>query len=350
MKVTLKDVKVSGVCAAIPKQEFDLLQLGERYGELEVKKIIASTGVSKIRVAPENICTSDLCEHAATSLFARINIEPSLIDGIVFVSQTFDHIMPATSVVLQHRLLLPKNCVAFDIRYGCSGYIYGLYQAALLVSSGSCQRVLVCVGDVSTHLIHPDDRALRMVMGDGGSATIVERGDGEFSFNINSDGGGARHLIVPAGGCRVPSSETTRTATEREGGNSRSDENMFMDGMEIMNFCLREVPPCINELLDFVHWQKDDVGLFGLHQANKFIVDYLQKKLKVPKEKVPVALQLTGNTGPASIPLMLAHEYKRLQEENRFEKSLLCAYGVGLSWGAVALNLSETIIMDPVEL
>ncbi|NCQ17083.1 MAG: ketoacyl-ACP synthase III [Ignavibacteria bacterium] len=350
MKVKLNGVSIKAIASTYPKDEFDLMELAAKYGETEVKRIIASTGVSKIRVAPSGMCSSDLCEKAAKDLFLALNIEPGSIDGIVFVSQTFDHIVPATSVLMQQRLGISKHAVAFDIRYGCSGYIYGLYQGALLVSSGSCQRVLVCVGDVSTHLIHPDDRALRMVMGDAGSSTIIEKGDEALSFNIMSDGSGADFLIIPAGGCRYPSNENSRIASEREGGNIRSDENLFMDGMEIMNFCLREVPPCINDLLNFMSWEKVEVGFFGLHQANKFIVDYLQKKLKVPKETVPVALQLTGNTGPASIPLMLSLENQRLRSEKRLEKAILCAFGVGLSWGAVGVDLSKTIMIGPSEL
>ena len=165
-----------------------------------------------------------------------------------------------------------------------------------------------------------------------------------------SDGSGAGFLIIPAGGARYPSNENSSIATEREDGNIRSDENLFMDGMEIMNFCLREVPPVINDLLSFTGWEKDEVGVFALHQANKFILQYLQKKLKVPKETVPIAMQLTGNTGPASIPLMLSIEHERLQKENRLEKAVLAAFGVGLSWGAIGLNLSKTKILKPGEL
>jgi 3-oxoacyl-[acyl-carrier-protein] synthase-3 len=350
MKVKLSGISIKAISATYPKYEFDLNDLSSKYGEIEVKRIINSTGINKIRYAPLGMCTSDLCEKSAREIFRELSIDPLSIDGIVFVSQTFDHQIPATSVILQNKLGISKTAVAFDIRYGCSGYIYGLYQASLLISSGSCSKVLVCVGDVSTQIIHPDDKALRMVMGDAGSCTLVESGNGEMAFNIKSDGSGFEFLIIPAGGCRYPSDEKSSIATAREDGNIRSDENLFMDGMEIMNFCLREVPPIINELLSYIGWTKEEVGVFALHQANKFILEYLQKKLKVSKVVVPVAIQNTGNTGPASIPLMLALEHKRLQSEMRLEKSILCAFGVGLSWGAIGVDLSKTIIIGPSEL
>jgi 3-oxoacyl-[acyl-carrier-protein] synthase-3 len=350
MKIKLSGISVKAVSSTYPKYELDLNDLSAKYGELEVKRIMSSTGIYKIRYAPPGMCTSDLCEKSARDIFSELSIDPSSIDGIVFVSQTFDHKIPATSVILQNKLGIPKTAVAFDIRYGCSGYIYALYQASLLISSGSCSKVLAFTGDVTTQIIHPDDKALRMVMGDAGSCTLIEKGNDELTFNIMSDGSGAGYLIIPAGGGRYPSNEKSSVATEREDGNIRSDENLFMDGMEIMNFCLREVPPVINDLLSFTGWAKQEVGVFALHQANKFILEYLQKKLKVPKETVPVAVQLTGNTGPASIPLMLSIEHDRLQKENRLEKAVLCAFGVGLSWGAIGLNLSKTRIIGPSEL
>ncbi|MGA7721204.1 MAG: ketoacyl-ACP synthase III [Ignavibacteriaceae bacterium] len=350
MKIKLSGISIKAISSTYPKNELDLTELSGKYGELEVKRIINSTGIYKIRYAPPGMCTSDLCEKSARDIFLEFAVDPATIDGIVFVSQTFDHKIPATSVILQHKLGIPKTAVAFDIRYGCSGYIYSLYQAALLISSGSCSKVLAFTGDVTTQIVHPDDKALRMVMGDAGSCTLVEKGNDELTFNIMSDGSGAGYLIIPSGGSRYPSNEKSHISTQREDGNIRSDENLYMDGMEIMNFCLREVPPIINDLLSFTGWTKDEVGVFALHQANKFILEYLQKKLKVPKETVPVSVRFTGNTGPASIPLMLSIEHERLQRENRLQKVVLCAFGVGLSWGAIGLNLSKTKIIGPTDL
>lgn len=350
MKTSFSNVAVRGIATALPKNILDFHDLDNLYGKEEVEKTIAATGISKARIADEKTCTSDLSVLAATHLMNHLDIKPETIDGIVFVSQTPDYIMPATSTILQDRLNLPRNVVAFDINYGCSGYIYGLYQAAMMVSSGGCSRVLVCSGDTTSKLVNKKDRSLRMVFGDAASATLVEAGEGSMCFAIKTDGSGANNLIVHAGGFREPSTEETAVEKEYGEGNFCSRNNLYMNGLEIMNFAMRTVSPIIEELLEVCGWQKAEVGTFALHQANRFMIDYLRRKLKLNQEAVPIAMAETGNAGPASIPLMLALEHKRLQEQERLEKVIACGFGVGLSWGAVSLDLSRTTILDPVEL
>jgi 3-oxoacyl-[acyl-carrier-protein] synthase-3 len=344
MDVKINNVKVKSIAAVLPDEEFDLTELSDIYDENELKRIIQVNGISKVRVAPEGICTSDLCEKAANKIFQ--DYDKKQINGIVFVSQTPDYILPSTSACLQHRLGLSKECVAFDISNGCPGYIYGLHQAAMLINSGSCDSVLVCAGDVITGFINPLDKSNRMVFGDAGSATILEKGSGSISFSMMTDGSGAAHLIIPAGGCRYPVDENSEMVSVRSDGNMRSDEDLDMNGLEIMNFSMSEVPVRINSVLANQGWDKSQVTLFGFHQANKFILDYLRKKMNIPEMALPVAMQETGNTGPASIPLMLTQEHIRLAEENRLEKSVLCGFGVGLSCAAAALDLAGTNIFS----
>jgi len=343
MDVKINNVKVRTIAAILPEDEFDLTELYDIYDEDEINRIIQVNGISKIRIAPEGICASDLCEKAANTIFK--DYEKDQIEGIVFVSQTPDYILPSTSSCLQHRLGLSKECVAFDIANGCPGYIYGLYQAALLINSGSCNSVLVCAGDVISRFINPLDKSNRMVFGDAGSATILEKGSGSISFSIMTDGSGAEHLIIPAGGNRYPRDENSEMVSVRSDGNMRSDEDLYMNGLEIMNFSMSEVPLRINSVLANQGWDKSQVTLFGFHQANKFILDYLRKKMNIPKMALPVAMQETGNTGQASIPLMLTQEHKRLAEEYRLEKAVLCGFGVGLSCASAACDLSDTNVL-----
>lgn len=350
MKVKIGGLSISAIASAIPKNSVDFSELAEKFGETEIKRITASTGITKLRVAEKGVCTSDLCEAAARFLFEKLNADPQSFDGIVMASQTFDHIIPATSAILQNKLGLPKTAVAFDIRYGCSAYIYGIYQAAVLIASGSCKKVLVLAGDVISPTVNKYDKALKMVMGDAGSATVVEKGNDTLAFKIMTDGAGYDRLIIPAGGSRYPSDENSKKETEKENGNIRSDENLYMDGMEIMNFCLREVPKTIDEVLELSEWKKEDVGIFALHQANKFIVDYLRKKMKVQPETVPVVVAEIGNTGPGTIPHLLSVEHERLISEKRLAKTVMCGFGVGFSWGAITADLSNTKFFDPVEL
>ncbi len=349
MNCIFQNIEVRGVAAALPAQVLELSSLSAEYGAVEVQRIIASTGVEAVRVAPSNVTASDLCECAARELLRGMNVSPADVDGIVFVSQTPDYILPATSVTLQHRLGLPTGVPAFDIPYGCSGYIYGLFQAALLIHSGACRQVLVCAGDTILRFINPKDRSVRMVFGDAGSATLVARGTGTAAFTIYSDGSGAEQLIIPAGGCRLPKSSATAKESVAADGNTRSAENIFMNGAEIMNFALREVPKVIDEVLALAGWPKESVGIYGLHQANKFMVDYLAKKARLPKGSAPVGMARTGNAGPASIPQMLTAVRDEFPPERR-ARAVFCGFGVGLSWGACAVELGSTVILPPVEM
>lgn len=340
---------VTGIATAIPKSILELSSLSPLYGNEEVKKIIASTGIERIHVAETEQCASDLCEAAATALMNKLELDASKIDGIIFVSQTPDYILPATSALLQNRLGLPTTAVAFDINYGCSGYVYGLYQASLLIASGGCERVLLCAGDISTRLVHPEDRSIRMLFGDGGSATILEKGNNTSHFILKTDGSGAEQLIIPAGGHRIPYSKETSISYEDKNGNTRTPENIYMNGMEIMSFALREIPSMIKEILKKSSWKKDDVGTFAFHQANQFMLQYLGKKMRLNKENVPIAIRNVGNTGPASIPIMLSLRHGDLSKNNQLDKVVCCGFGVGLSWAACTQDLSSTVIMDPIE-
>lgn len=348
MRCRFDNVEIAGIASVIPSHTIDLYDLAAQYGAEEVKMIMASTGIHKIRVAPETVTTADLCERAAGQLLSDIGVDRGEVDGIVFVSQTPDYILPATSVSLQHRLGLRTDIPAFDLPYGCSGYIYGLFQAALLVGSRVCRQVLLCAGDTISRFVHPGDKPLRMSFGDGGSATLVRTGTHRATFALHSDGSGAEQLIVPAGGCRQPRSRATALETRDPQGNVRTAENIYMNGLELMTFALREVPPVIRETLELAGWEKDGVGFYGIHQTSKFMVDYLAKTMKLPQGSVPVGMSETGNTGPASIPLLLSVVRDEFPPQRR-EQSVLCGFGVGYSWGACAINLGSTRILPPIE-
>jgi len=336
MQTNIAGLRVTGIAAALPQNRLDLLSLSTQFGEAEVRRIIAGTGIHAIRVARHKQRASDLCAAAAIQLFSSLNISPDSIDGIIFVSQTSDAALPATSVILQDRLSLPTTSVAFDINYGCSGYIYGLYQAAMLLIAGGCSRVLLCVGDVITPILDPEDRAVRMVFGDAGSATLIEKGEDTFSFILRSDGSGAESL------------HAGWHPTDYNGIVNKSNY-LSMDGSAIMEFALREVPLCVQETLNLQGWDKSSLDVCILHQANQFMLNYLRKKMDIPKELVPIALSEIGNTGSASIPLTLSLKHEELRSKSTLNRSILCGFGVGLSWGAVGLNLSKTSLIPVID-
>lgn len=350
MKCLLGNLRIKAISTYLPHDVLEMTSLASIYGEKTVETIMKATGVERVRIARHDETASDMCFEAARHLLEQEQVPKELIDGIVFISQTADYRLPATSVILQHRLGLSQETVCFDISYGCSGYIYGIYQAAMMVSSGSCRNVLVLAGDTTTKLINPYDRAQRMVFGDAGSATLVSSGDHTFGFHINSDGSGYDQVIVPAGGFRIPSSELTRQEFEDKDGNIRTQENLYMDGMAVFNFILQSGKSSIQTITDFMNWAKEDINLYALHQGTSFTLRYLIKRLKVEESKAPINILNYGNTGPATIPLILSDMFHMGASSNlnALDKVIMCAYGVGLSWGSVACNLADTNIYEPI--
>ena len=347
MKTIINDVYIRAVNSWLPEKKVELTSLASLYGEAEVNSIIRATGVERVRVVDDNMTSSDMCYLAAEKLFEQEGFDKSRIDGLVFVSQTTDWILPATSISLQDRLGLSKDTACIDVHYGCSGYIYGLFQAASWIACGACQNVLVLAGDTTSRMINEHDKSLRLVFGDSGTATIVSKGEGRIGFHIQSDGSGADKLIVPAGGFRLPISEETSVLEWDEDKNGRTKNDLFMDGMAIFNFAITKVHKNINTLIEEMHWQKEDVDFYGLHQANEFMVNYVRKKLKVDESIVPINVKNYGNTGPATLPLLLSDV---CSGENiyQLDKTILSGFGVGLSWGSVATDLSKTHFYSPI--
>ena len=346
MKVILNNVQVKAVASWLPKNILEMVSLGAEYGDTEVANIMKATGVERARIADKDMCSSDMCQKAAEALMEKDGINKDEIDGLVFVSQTCDWILPSTSIALQDRLGLSKDTVCIDIHYGCSGFIYGLFQAASWITIGACKNVLVLAGDTTSRMMNPNDKSLRMVFGDCGTASLVTVGNTSMGFHIQSDGSGADRLIVPAGGFRLPVSEETSVLKWDEDKNGRTMNDLFMDGMAIFNFAITEVHKNVNSLIEYMDWAKEDVGFYALHQANEFMVNYVRKKLKVAFEVAPANCKDYGNTGPATIPFLLSDVCSQKQYD--LKKTIMCGFGVGLSWGSVAADLSETKFYEPI--
>lgn len=348
MIAEFNNISISKIGTAVPKNSLDLMSLTNLGSEQELKTIIKTTGISSVRVAEVNVTSSDLCIEAANNILG--NSENEEIDALIFVSQTRDYHLPQTSFIIQSRMNLRKDIFCLDIPLGCSGYINGLFQASLLLQIPNIKKVLLLAGDTSTKMINYKDRATRMVFGDGGSATVLEKGNDTISFNIQSDGSGADSLIIKSGAFRNPSDEKSKIPLLMEEGNYRSDEDIYMGGMDIFNFALREVPTIVAAHLKDLNKTKDDIDLFVLHQANKFMVNYLRKRMKISKEKVPVEVDNYGNTGPCSIPLVLSSKGNNYKKENKLKSVMMCGFGVGLSWGTAMTNLETTMFYKPLEI
>lgn len=349
----LERVRVRGIVSAVPERAADLTSSIEAFGADEVEKILESTGTRKRRIAgagPPLLCASDLCFAAASRLLQDLGWERDSIDALILVTQTPDYRAPATACVLAARLHLSKTCAAFDVNLGCSGYVYGMWLAAGLVASGAVRRALVLVGDVLLPFVGPKDRSTCLLFGDAGTATALEFSEeaSPMWFVLGTDGRGYKDLIVPAGGGRIPSEEATRTPREAENGNIRSLENVYMDGSEIFAFTLREVPGMVRNILGQAGWGVQDVDAFVFHQANQFMLNHLAKRMKIPMEKVPLSMAEYGNTSGASIPVTISHCLREKLSEGKMNL-VMGGFGVGLSWGAVAMTCGPMVAPPMLE-
>lgn len=347
--LTFENVGIRALAAAVPKRIINNLEYTEHFPAEEVRQVVEKTGVFQRRFADADTCSSDLCFAAAEKLLNDHQIPRDEIDLLVFVSQTPDYRMPATSVLLQNRLGLGHHTMAFDLNLGCSGFIYGLSVVYSMMERSGLRKALLLDGETRSRIYSPKDRKTAFLFGDAGAAALIERDNsfGSSFFTLNSDGSKEDLIKMKAGGYRYPS--TTKTMTERvvdEYGNIRSDEHGYMNGGDVFNFVIKEVPADIKNIISISGASKDSIDLFILHQANIFINSYLSKKLKLDPEKVPSTVGKFGNTSSVSIPLTIVSECQGIY---RNRKVLLSGFGVGMTWASCILNTARCHISDLVE-
>lgn len=342
----IKNVSVVGMSACVPS---DILRTEDIYKWDGCESFIGTTGIKQKRCAPIDVCSSDLCVKAAERLIDDLGWERAAIDAVVFVSQTPDYVLPSTAPIIQDRLGLGNHCFTLDISLGCSGWVYALNVLAALMQNGTIKKGLLLAGDTPLKLCSTEDKSTYPIFGDAGTVTALEYDEGAegLSFAMYSDGAGYKDIIVPDGG----RNRINPKSLEKEqigDGIVRSRVNVEMDGMSVFAFGISKVPKIVNELAEHFNVNKDDVDLFGFHQANLFMNEKIRKKLKLSEEKVPYCIDEFGNTSCASIPLALVTKCrKRLQNETL--KHIDCGFGVGLSWGAVYYETNHIVCPELIE-
>lgn len=350
--LTFNNVGVSALSAAVPRTVIDNYKYTQYFPEDQVKEVVDKVGIYERRFADEKTCSSDLCFAAAEKLFTDNDIDRSEIDLLIFISQTPDYRMPATSVILQHRLGLPNSTIAFDINLGCSAFMYGLSVAySMMNNQPGLRKALILDGETRSKVYSPKDRRTAFLFGDGGVAALVER-DERFEksfFSLNSDGSREGLIKIDAGGYRhMSSTETVKEKVVDEYGNIRSDEQGYMHGGDVFNFVIREIPKDIKNLCS---WTGDDIqsmDYYVFHQANNFINSYIAKKMKLDTSKIPSTIAKFGNTSSVSVPLTIVSELKGKLSGNK--KLLLSAFGVGMTWATAIVNFNNCRISDIVEI
>lgn len=318
--------------------------LPEQIVENENNRLTKKTGILRRHIAGKTQTASDMAVLAAEKLFAS-NIDRTKIDFLLFCTQSPDYILPASSCLIQHRLSLPTACGALDFNHGCSGYIYGLSLAKALIESDLAKRVLLLTAETYSKYINPKDGAVGPLFGDAATATLVEgfteeSSSGLYGFELGTDGSGASELIIPAGGARSPVETTPVEEYVDTYGNRRTNRDLYMNGAAISEFALQRVPRMIESILARTSLSREDIDYVIFHQANHFMLKYLQQKCELMDTPFWNDVSEYGNTVSCSIPLAI-HELITKFPQLQRKRVLLTGFGVGLTWGGCIANLSR---------
>lgn len=322
----------------LPERVETTEDLAAEFPEWSADKIESKVGISARHISGKDECASDLATEAGRKLFSSGNEDPTEIDMLLLCTQSPDYFLPTTACLVHERLGLRKTSGALDFNLGCSGFIYGIGLAKGLIETGQASKVLLITAETYTKFVNPMDRNVRTIFGDAAAATLIGSKTGTQDligpFIYGTDGSGAEHLIVRAGGMRFRGVPPVESGLAAESG--RASETLYMNGPELFAFTMREVPPSVKALLTRTGTTLADYDLFVFHQANRYMLEHLRKGLQIPGDRFYVAMQHCGNTVSSTIPIAL----KQAQDDGRLApgaRVMLVGFGVGYSWGATAI-------------
>jgi 3-oxoacyl-[acyl-carrier-protein] synthase-3 len=330
-------VFIKGISYYLPERVLTNEELVKEFPEWSVEKVASKVGILQRHIASENETASDMAVKAGTALIDEYKIDKTSIDFVLLCTQSPDYFLPTSSCLIQERLGLSTGIGALDFNQGCSGFIYGLALAKGLLCSGIARNVLLLTSETYSKYMHPRDKGNRTIFGDAAAATLVSAdGFAELTeFSLGTDGRGAKNLIVETGGSRCINSRYSIFWDEN--GNPVSSDHLFMNGTEIFNFTIDTVPLLINDILKKNGLLQKEIDLFVLHQANRFILEFLRKSMKIEIAKFFYYIENVGNTVSSTIPIALKEGIKAGIISSG-KNVLLAGFGVGYSWGATILK------------
>jgi 3-oxoacyl-[acyl-carrier-protein] synthase III len=320
----------------LPEKILTNEDIAREFPEWTVEKIAEKTGINSRHIASDSQTASDLAYEAAEKLLQRHPELRDQVDLLVFCTQTPDYALPTTACVLQDRLSLQTACLAFDYNLGCSGFVVGLSVVKSMLQSGEATTALLLTGETYSKWMDPNDKSVRTIFGDAGTATLVTNSAPKNvigPFVYGTDGRGKNRLIVHGSGARKPEDDDGLDLMSE----SHPQCSLFMDGAEIFSFTIRAVPKTVRNLLKKSELSWDNIAWCVFHQANTFMLEHLRKQCRIPEEKFVLCLQDFGNTVSNTIPIVLREMLSdgRLKSGQRL---MLVGFGVGYSWSACILE------------
>ncbi|HEY7625143.1 MAG TPA: ketoacyl-ACP synthase III [Candidatus Limnocylindria bacterium] len=327
----------------LPERRVTNEELAALYPGWTAEKIFEKTGIRERRVVSAGEHASDLAVAAAEKVLDRTGFDRQKVDLLLYCTQSPDYFLPTTACILQDRLRLPITAAAFDYNLGCSAFPYGLAMARGLIETGAATNALLVMGETYSRFMHERDKSVRTLFGDAGSATLITATDREGPtlgpFVFGTDGSGAGNLIVRRGALREPLGDEALPEKTDESGNVRTDANLYMNGPAILEFTIRRIPAVVTEIFRRAEITMNDVRWVVLHQANEYMLRFLQKRIGIPDAKFAMHFAHCGNTVSSTIPIVMEH----LVEERSVDRGdlvLAVGFGVGYSWGASLIRWS----------
>jgi len=353
VNLQFRNRKISGLLTIVPANERSFVDEMANFNfpvarSMKLKEVM---GFDRHRIVEGPVCSSDLAVHGFEHLFRTRRLGREDFDALILVTQSPDYFMPPTSSIVQGRLGLKNDLFCMDINQGCAGFIIGLIQGFLLLDQPSVKKVVVVNVDVLSRKVSTKDRNSYPLIGDAASIAVLERSDDPTPIHVNvkMDGTRAEALIIPAGGFRTPPTPETAVLEEDAEGNLRGKDHLRMDGSAVFNFVQVEVPPMINSLLETAGTTADQVDAFLFHQPNRFMLQKLADKMKVPQAKMPNNIvEHFGNSSGVTIPLAITFNLrdKLLAASIR---ACLAGFGVGLTWSSMLLRLGPLEFCEMIE-
>ena len=292
----------------LPKKRISNYDKKEKFN-LDDDFIENKIGVKYHTLKESNEKASDLCVKAFENLQTKVPLQKEDIDCMIVVTQNPDYNIPHTSAIVHGKLEFSQECACFDISLGCSGYVYGLSNILAFMKSNGLKKGLLFTSDPYSDIIDHDDKNTDLIFGDGATVTYISENalysPKDFSFGTN--GKAYKEILC--------------------------DESLYMNGRAVFSFTATTIPKHIQKLLTKHDLKDKDIDIYILHQGSKYIVDTIQKRLKIDANKVPFDMAEYGNTVSSAVPMILE---KELHKEHK--RLLLSAYGIGLSWGSTILE------------
>jgi len=330
-------VKIINIEYYLPEKIITNNQLAKEFPDWSSEKIEKKVGIRERHIVKEDETALDLALIAGKKILE--NYDKNKIDFLLFCTQSPEYYLPSGACILQDRLGLNKNIGAFDYNLGCSGFVYGLALAKSLITSKIAIYILLITSETYTKHIYPKDKGNRTIFGDAAAATIIEKSEEEQigEFVLGTDGSGYKNLIIPNGGLRNRYNPNAKQIDEGSG-SIRTDNNLYMNGPEVFNFTIKAVPKVVSKTLEKNKISLEDIDYIIFHQANKYMNEYLRKKIDIPKDKFYLNLLYTGNTVSATIPIAIKDvlDNKLIKKG---DKVLLVGFGVGYSWGGTIITI-----------